>query len=204
MAALPEGAMRTIWPLLAFTAVSAFTPGAATVMAIASGARFGVLRSLPLVVGLALGLALMGVAAGSGLGAALLLAPSAQGALRLAGTAYLLWLAWRIARSGPPRGGEGAAPGGLLLGLLFTVQNPKAWAVTLGAAASFSGLAESPTELALILGASFAVCALLSLFFWCAAGRAMGRRLRTGQQWAVANSVLGALLAASVVPIWWP
>ncbi|HEY8612787.1 MAG TPA: LysE family transporter [Roseomonas sp.] len=196
--------MSTIWPLLAFTAVSALTPGAATVMAIASGARFGFLRSLPLLAGLGLGLGLMGAAAGSGLGAALLLVPSAQGAMRLAGTAYLLWLAWRIAQGGPPRGREGNVPGGVVLGLLLTMQNPKAWAVTLGAAASFSGLADGPAELALLLGGCFTGCALPALSFWCAAGREMGRRLRTERQWAVANGLLGALLAASVIPIWWP
>ncbi|MDJ0390550.1 LysE family transporter [Roseomonas sp. E05] len=196
--------MNGFWPLLLFAAIATVTPGSATVMAIASGARFGFARSLPLVAGLALGLGLMAAAAGGGLGAALLLAPSAQTALRLVGSGYLLWLAWRIACSGAPRRGEAAAPAGLLLGLLFTCQNPKAWAVTLGAAASFSGLAASPAGLALLLGGTFVGFALLALSFWCAAGRAMGRRLRTERQWAVTNGLLGALLAGSVIPIWWP
>lgn len=194
--------MREIWPLLLFTAVAAFTPGAATVLAIASGARFGLWRSLPLVAGMALGLGLMGAAAGTGLGAALLLLPAAQLGLRLAGSAYLLWLAWRIARGGPPGGGA-ARPGGVLLGLLLTLQNPKAWAVTLGAAASFAGLAESPARLALLLGGSFALCALAALSFWCAAGGALGRRLRGRRAWRVVNGGLGLLLAASVLPLWW-
>ncbi|RMI20220.1 LysE family translocator [Pseudoroseomonas wenyumeiae] len=195
--------MDSIWPLLLFAAISTATPGSATVMAVASGARFGFVPSLPLVAGLALGIGVMAAAAAGGLGAVLLLLPSAQVALRLAGTAYLLWLAWRIARSGAPRHGGAAAPGGLLLGLLFTCQNPKAWAVTLGAAASFSGLAGSPAGLALLLGCTFAGFALLALSAWCAAGGVMGRRLRTERHWAVANGLLGALLAASVVPIWW-
>ncbi|HWL80423.1 MAG TPA: LysE family transporter [Roseomonas sp.] len=195
--------MERIWPLLLFAAIATITPGSATVMAIASGTRFGFARSLPLVAGLALGLGLMAAAAGGGLGAALLLAPAAQSMLRLAGTAYLLWLAWRIARSGAPHHEEAAAPAGLLLGLLLTCQNPKAWAVTLGAAASYSGLASSPAGLALLLGVTFVSFALLALSFWCAAGGAMGRRLRGERQWAVANGLLGALLAGSVVPIWW-
>ncbi|RKK02658.1 LysE family transporter, partial [Teichococcus wenyumeiae] len=90
--------MDSIWPLLLFAAISTATPGSATVMAVASGARFGFVPSLPLVAGLALGIGVMAAAAAGGLGAVLLLLPSAQVALRLAGTAYLLWLAWRIAR----------------------------------------------------------------------------------------------------------
>ncbi|MXP65012.1 LysE family translocator [Roseomonas sp. M0104] len=191
----------TIWPLLVFVAVSAFTPGAATVIAIASGARFGFLRSLPLVAGLGGGLGLLGCLVGSGLGTALVMVPSAQGVLRAVGSAYLLCLAWRIAGAGPPRGGT-AKPGGMLLGLLLTLQNPKAWAVTLSAAASFSDLADGPAGLALLLGTSFGACALLALSFWCIAGQEMGRRLRRRGQWAVVNGVLGALLAASVILIW--
>ncbi|MFC7556964.1 LysE family translocator [Pseudoroseomonas wenyumeiae] len=97
--------MNSIWPLLLFAAISTATPGSATVMAVASGARFGFVPSLPLVTGLALGIGVMAAAAAAGLGVVLLLLPSAQVALRLAGTAYLLWLAWRIARSGAPRHG---------------------------------------------------------------------------------------------------
>ncbi|GGC70661.1 amino acid transporter [Siccirubricoccus deserti] len=193
--------MTTTWPLWAFAAVAAFTPGAATVLVIASGARFGLLRSLPLVLGLGSGLGLLGCLVGSGLGAALLVLPSVQDMLRVLGSAYLLWLAGRIARAGPPCGST-AAPGGVLLGLLLTLQNPKAWAVTLSAAASFSGLAEGPAGLALLLGSSFGACALLALSFWCMAGQEMGRRLHSRQQWAIVNGTLGALLAASVIPIW--
>jgi len=64
-------------------------------------------------------------------------------------------------------------------------------------------LAASPAGLALLLGVTFVSFALLALSFWCAAGGAMGRRLRGERQWAVANGLLGALLAGSVVPIWW-
>ncbi len=195
--------MDGIWPLLLFTAIATATPGGATVMAVASGACFGVLPSLPLVAGLGLGIGLMAAAAGSGLAALLLLWPAAQMALKLAGSAYLLWLAWRIARSGAPHQRE-TAPGGLLLGLVFTLQNPKAWTVTLGAAASFSGLAEGPASLAALLGLSFGSFGLLALSAWCMAGGALGRRLRSPRHWAIANGVLGALLAASVIPIWLP
>lgn len=196
--------MTGIGPLLLFACIATATPGAATVMAIASGVRFGVARSMPLVAGLALGVGMMAAATGSGLGTALQMVPSAELILCLVGSSYLLWLSWRVARSGAPRMREVLAPSGLVTGLILTVQNPKAWAMTLGAAASFPGLATTPAALALLFGGIFAGFVLLALSFWCVAGRAMGRWLRTERQWTVANAMLGVLLATSVIQIWWP
>ena len=73
------------------------TPGGATLLATASGARFGLRRSLPLLAGIAAGLAAVVALAGAGLGSLLQAAPALQSAMRVAGSAYLLWLAWRIA-----------------------------------------------------------------------------------------------------------
>ncbi len=81
-------------------------------------------------------------------------------------------------------------------------QNPKGWALTMGAAASFAALATGPTRLGLLLGAAFGLGALLSLSLWCAAGLMLARVLRTDGQWRALNAALGVLLAASIVPIW--
>ncbi len=91
-----------ILPLVLFVIVSTITPGGATSLATASGAQFGFRRSIPLMSGIAIGLASLAAAAAAGLAGLLLAAPSLQTAMRLAGSAYLLWLALKIARSGPP------------------------------------------------------------------------------------------------------
>ncbi|MGF6504963.1 hypothetical protein OKW26_000766 [Paraburkholderia sp. 32] len=126
--------MTSILPLLLFVAVATVTPGGATTLAITSGARFGFVRSIPLMLGIAMGLALL---AALGLGGLLLTLPSLQTAVRALGSAYLLWLAWRIARSGPPNANNGPArPVSLVNGFLLLWLNPKGWAMTVGAAAS--------------------------------------------------------------------
>jgi threonine/homoserine/homoserine lactone efflux protein len=199
----PIMALDQFLPLIAFAAVSTVTPGATTTLATASGAHFGFRRSLPFMIGVAIGLAAMAVAAAAGLAGLLLAAPSLQFAMKLAGSAYLLWLAVRIGRSGPPHLDRGIArPTSLFGALWIQLQNPKGWAMTLGAAASFAGLAGGPAELAALLGAIFGAFALLSLMLWCAAGLLLAQVLRRDWQWRLLNATLALLLAASIAPMW--
>ena len=127
-------AFEEFWPLGAFAAVATITPGGATTLATASGARFGFRRSVPLMAGIAIGLASLAAAAAAGLAGLLLARPSLQVAMKGIGSAYLAWLAWQVGRSGPPRLGAGAAePTGFLGGACLLWLNPKGWAMALAA-----------------------------------------------------------------------
>jgi threonine/homoserine/homoserine lactone efflux protein len=193
----------SILPLIVFALVATLTPGGATTLATASGARFGFRRSVPLMAGIAVGLASLAAAAAAGLAGLLLAAPSLQLAMKLAGSAYLLWLAWTVGRAGPPAPKAGTeAPTGFLAGACLLWLNPKGWAMALGAAAAFAMLAEGPARLALLLGAVFGIAAAASLSLWCLAGLVLARLLRTERQWRAVNRGLGLLLAASVIPMW--
>ena len=196
--------MAPYLPLILFAVVSTFTPGAATTLATASGAHFGFRRSVPLMAGAALGLASMAAAAAAGLAGILLTWPSLHLAMKALGTAYLLWLAIRIARSGPPHRRQGVGePTSLAGGVWVLWQNPKGWAMTMGAAASFSALASGPAHLALILGLTFGATASVSLVIWCLAGQMLARALRSDWQWKALNVALAALLVLSIIPMWW-
>ncbi|MCQ4272288.1 LysE family transporter [Pseudomonas kuykendallii] len=195
--------LDALLPLLLFALVSTISPGGATTLATASGANFGWWRSFPLLSGISFGLASMAAAAAAGLGGLILALPSLQLAMKLVGTAYLLWLALQIARRGAP--GTAAAtekPSRFLTGVWLLWQNLKAWAMTLSAAASFAALTRGPETLALLLGLVFAVFSLISLAIWCVAGVVLARALKTEAQWRILNMSLGALLVASIVPIW--
>jgi threonine/homoserine/homoserine lactone efflux protein len=195
--------MRSILPLLLFVAVATLTPGGATMLATASGGRFGFARSIPLMLGIALALASLAAVAALGLGRLLLAMPVLQTTVKALGSAYLLWLAWRIARSGPPDAGNGPArPTTLVGGFLLLWLNPKSWAMTVGAAASFTLLASNPKQLALLLGTAFGLAACISLALWCALGMLFARILRTPVHWRILNVAMGTLLAASIIPAW--
>ncbi|WP_250454253.1 LysE family translocator [Caballeronia sp. ATUFL_M2_KS44] len=190
-------------PLFLFAVVATITPGGATTLATASGARFGFGRSIPLMLGIAIALALLAAVAALGLGGILLAMPALQTIVKALGSAYLLWLAWRVARSGPPNAAGGPAqPVTFVNGMLLLWLNPKSWAMTVGAAASFALIADSPHRLAMLLGAAFGVSACASLALWCALGALLAQTLRTPRHWRILNLAMGALLAASIVSIW--
>lgn len=190
-------------PLFLFAIAATFSPGGATTLATASGARFGLRRSLPLLVGMVAGLATLGAAAGLGLAGLILAAPIAEQVLRLAGSAYLIWLAFRIAYGGPPSESDASAvPIGILGGVALVQLNPKAWATALGAAALFAEATSSPAILAVTLASVLGVFGATSLVLWCVAGGILARRLTTRRQWAIVNATLAFLLMLAVIQMW--
>lgn len=200
---LPPGRMSAlVVSVAAFALVATISPGGATTLATASGTRFGFRRSIPLLAGIAAGLATLAAAAALGLASVMTAVPGLQLVVRLAGTAYLVWLAWGIARSGPPKHTDLARPRTFPTGVLLLWLNPKAWAMTLSAAAAFAGPGTRTAQLTAILGGCFAIAAATSLALWCAAGTVFARLLRTERQWRAVNAVLAALLIVSIIPMW--
>ena len=193
----------SIIPLLLFAGVATITPGGATTLATSSGALFGFRRSLPLMAGIACGLASLAAAAAAGLAGLLQAAPSLQIAMKVVGSLYLLWLASKIGRAGrPDLSRDLSAPTSFVGGACLLWLNPKGWAMALGAAASFAALAGNPLHLAALLAGAFGLAATLSLSLWCVAGLLLARLLRTDRQWRVLNAALGVLLALSIMPMW--
>src|SRR4029078_5300766 len=96
---LPVMSPQTFTAVLIFSLVMAFTPGPNNVMLASSGARFGVLRTLPHIAGVTVGFPVMLFLVGLGLASILLASPLLQLAMKTVSCAYLLWLAFQIARS---------------------------------------------------------------------------------------------------------
>lgn len=199
--------MKPFLPLVLFTLAAALTPGGATALATAAGVNAGLVRSLPLLLGLALGMAGLAAAAAGGLAAVVAASPTLGLMLKAAGTLYLLWLAWMIGRSsggGSGSGGSAAPPLGFGQGVLLLWLNPKAWAMAFGAAGSFAGLTEEPGTLAVAFALAFGGAALVSMLLWCALGALLARALSAQWHWRVVNGTLAVLLVASILPLWLP
>jgi len=195
--------IESLLPLILFALVSTITPGGATTLATASGAHFGFRRSIPVMGGFAFGLGSMACAAAAGLGGVLMALPMLQITMKTLGSLYLIWLAVRLGRSGQPHeAGQMARPTGFLAGVWMLWHNPKGWAMTMGAAASFAALAGDPLTLAMLLGLTFSVMAALSLMLWCALGQLFARLLSAPWQWRALNIVLACLLVLSIIPMW--
>ncbi|MBL4891414.1 MAG: LysE family transporter [Rhizobiaceae bacterium] len=189
--------------LMTFAIIATISPGGATTLATASGVQFGLVRSIPLICGIAFGLALLNGAVGGGLGGLINTFPQIQLALKVFGSTYLLWLAWTIGKQGAPKSsGDADTPIGFLKGLLLLWLNPKGWTMAVSAAAAFASLSDSPQRLAILLGTVFGTAALLSLSLWCIGGQWLSLFLKTEQQWRYVNIALGLLLAISIIPMW--
>lgn len=188
--------------VLLFVLAATVSPGGATTLATASGAQFGLRRSLPLLLGIATGLTTLAVAGALGLAGLLFRVPHVELVVRVLGTVYLLWLAWGIARGGAPGETSLVSPRRFRAGVLLLWLNPKAWAVTLSAAAAFAGSVDGPVPLAALLGAAFAACGTFSQLLWCGLGGVVARLLTRAWQWRALNVTLAVLVVASVVPMW--
>jgi len=189
--------------LIVFAIIATITPGGATTLAVASGAQHGFRGSIPLIAGMAGGLSSLAGASAIGLGTAIHAFPQIQIVMQGLGSAYLLWLAWMIARSGAPKCADSNRPTvGLAGGLLLLLLNPKAWTIVIAATAGFADLTASATSLALTMALVFGVTGAFSLSMWCVGGLLLSRLLTSERQWHAVNGLLGFLLVLSIAPLW--
>src|SRR6201999_1352412 len=90
----------TQWlPMMMYCFVMSITPGPNNLMLTASGATFGYRLTVPPVLGCLAGNIVLTLVACNGLGNLFIVFPVAQAALRVVGALYLVWLAWKLARS---------------------------------------------------------------------------------------------------------
>ncbi|HYF07965.1 MAG TPA: LysE family translocator [Acetobacteraceae bacterium] len=182
-----------------FAVAMSATPGPNNAMIAASGANFGLRRSVPHMVGISLGFPAMLVIVALGLAAPLATLPGLQWVLRWAGAAWMLWIAWQIATAAPE--GEdhvsGARPMTALAAALFQWINPKAWVIAGGAIATYTDTLAQ----ALLLAAIFVPAAALSVLLWALIGRGAARALGTPERLRWFNRIMATLLVLSLWPV---
>src|SRR5215510_3749527 len=83
-----------------FALVAAITPGPSNLILTSTGANVGVLRGLPCLGGVAIGMGLMMFLVAFGLGSLILGSPVMLQVLKWGGIGFLLWLSWKIATAG--------------------------------------------------------------------------------------------------------
>jgi threonine/homoserine/homoserine lactone efflux protein len=129
--------MSQLLGLAGFALVGSITPGPNNSLLLASGSRFGFRRTAPHVAGTAIGMGALVFAVAGGVGVVLLAVPGIDLALKVVGSAYLLYLAARILGSRGAGATVAARPLGLLGGVGFQFANPKGWLFALAAAGTF-------------------------------------------------------------------
>ena len=186
--------------LVTFAFVTSITPGPNNLMLMASGANFGVRRTVPHMLGVALGFVFMAVLVGAGLAGVFVAVPQLHTALKAASVAYLLYLAWKIATALPPgEAGRAGRPMTFMAAAAFQWVNPKAWAMALTAVSVYApsrGMA-GITAVAVVFG----IVNLPSVGAWAALGQGMRRVLTNPARMRAFNVVMAVLLVASLYPL---
>jgi threonine/homoserine/homoserine lactone efflux protein len=194
--------MDPLLPLLSFAFVQSITPGPNNVMLSASGVAFGLRRTLPHLFGVSAGFFLLLVVCGAGVGTLIVELPLVGVALKVGGTAYLLYLAWLMRNAFAPQITASTRPLTFGEAVAFQFVNPKAWIMGVTAASVFVPDVQ-PRWVAVLLLCT--VCALINLpciCTWAVLGASFKRWLAGERLRRWVGGALVALTVYSVVAIW--
>ncbi len=189
-------------PLILFAAVMSLTPGPNVIMVTASAANFGFRRTVPQMLGITLGFALLVVVVGLGVAGLVQMVPGLHVALRYLGAVYLLYLAWCIATAGQSeRSSKRAEPIGFFRAALLQGLNPKGWVFALGAIAAYTTVGGNVIWQTAVIAAVNATACLASVAIWGGFGTIIGHYLRNKTAKTVFNWIMAGLLVISLVPV---
>jgi threonine/homoserine/homoserine lactone efflux protein len=185
-----------------FALVTSITPGPNNTMLLASGVNFGFNRTIPHMLGITCGFFVLVVAVGFGLGTVFQSYPLLYTVLRYVGAAYLLYLAWKIAHSGPVAEGEQGEgkPISYLGAAAFQWVNPKAWIMAIGAISTYTPMQGYFTNV-IVIAAVFALINLPSVSVWAGCGTLLRNVLRDRRWLRLFNWGMALLLVASMYPL---
>lgn len=192
-----------ILALCAFAFVSSITPGPNNLMLMASGTNFGLVRTVPHMLGVTIGFVVMVVLMGAGLASVFAAFPVAHTVLKVVSLVYLLYLAWKIATAPAPQAAAqtgGAKPFTFVQAALFQWVNPKAWAMVLTAVTAYTVPAQ-PVASLLLITLVFGLINLPSVWVWVFLGVQMRRFLDDPAKLRAFNITAALLLVASLYPI---
>jgi threonine/homoserine/homoserine lactone efflux protein len=195
----------TLLSLVTFAFVSAMTPGPNNIMLAASGVNFGFMRTIPHMAGVAIGFAILQIAAGFGLGALFVRFPLLHTVLKIAGVLYLLFLAWKTANAGSlsargKPGAEAPKPLNFWQALAFQAVNPKALIMAISSMSIYVRPGSVVGDV-LLITAIFAATSVLSTTTWTGFGTALREALKDPRRIRIFNIAMALALVASVVPM---
>ena len=178
--------------LIGFVFLGLFSPGPNVILLTTSGARFGFRRTVPHILGVAIGVGITAGVTGLGIGTLLTALPGLTLVLKIAASLWILWMAWKLWHAKPSRQSESDQPFTFVEAVLFQWVNPKVWAVALSATAYVADL--PPVVQAQTLAFCFAGLNLGVCLFWTTAGHLLSVLLKNDRLWTVFMRVMALAL----------
>ena len=194
--------MNELVALVSFAFVGSVTPGPNNAVLWASGLRFGFSRTVPHILGTSIGIGTVVLGVAGGIGVLLTTVPGAELALKIVGSAYLLYLSFRIAGGRTVTRATIARPLSLWQALAFQYANPKAWIFAIAAVGTFL-----PPDLPRLAGVVLLTSTLMAVVvasaaIWAAGGATLNRVVDDERRHRAVSVALAILLAASIGFIW--
>lgn len=184
---------------LAFTIITAFTPGPNNILVLSSGIRYGFRGSAPVITGVCSGFVCVMVLCGLAAFSLSALSERFIGVMKYVGCLYIVRLAWQVGAAKPSGGGEAGTEAGFMSGFVLQFVNVK---IIIYGLAAFSGfiLPYYDSYLAIIgFMLVLSIIGISGILAWALAGSALQRFFRRYER--SANAAMGILLLGCAVSL---
>lgn len=195
--------MQPLLPLFAFAFATSITPGPNNTLVMTTAANWGLRAGLRVFSGVVTGFLLLVFAVGAGLGELFAAWPALHEFLKWACFAWLLFLAWKIARAdaSPEQNGAAASrPPTFTQMVMFQWINPKAWMMAIGSIALFVPVGSESLLPVLRVLLAFLLAGAPCVLAWALAGLWIARFLTNPRRVRVFNVAMAVLLVLSMLP----
>lgn len=192
---------QTSIALVLFLFPLAYSPGPGNLFFAANGARFGFRATIPANIGYHLATGIVTIAIGYGFASTIDKFPQFFLMLKVAGSLYVFWIAWKIFKAGAFEGNEAAQPATFVDGVVLLVFNPKAYLIIALMFTQFLRPSEGDGFGTVVLITTvFTLNNLLAFSVWILIGDKIAGFFRTPESARKLNMVFGTILA--VVAVW--
>lgn len=184
--------------LMLFSIVISATPGPNNLLLATSGLTYGFRKTVPAIFGVQIGIVSLLLLCGAGLGTLVTSYPSLQSGLKIAGTLYLAYLAWRLWSAGGELSSiEERPPLKVWHAAAFQLLNPKAWMMAVSAVSVYVAPAERYFPALVIVVVTFSALSTPSVTLWAAFGAGLKNALNDPKRIRLFNRIMAALTALS-------
>lgn len=190
--------MTDLLPLISYCFVMSATPGPNNVMLATTGANFGGRGALPVVLGIQAGMFVQTMLMCVGLGTVFVTYPLAHQVLRIAGSLYLIFLAWKL--SGASMSAAQAPKAvSFLQATVFQALNPKSWVKAVTVASVFMPAGHNTVADALLVSAIGTAVGAPCNAMWALFGVSIRHLLKDPRKQRIFNLTMGAILLVLAV-----
>ena len=187
--------------LISFYFVMYVTPGPNNAMVLASGIKFGYLKTVPHMSGITIGHVLQTVLVCIGLGKIFQLFPEIQNILKIICVIYLLYLGYKIIGSFSKIKEDNSRPLKFYEAALFQLVNPKAWTISTMVASGFLPKDEKLITAILFISITALIICPISISVWAVFGSGIRNLVKSNKKKSFVEYFLAILLLITAILI---